>query len=200
MVRWLRKKIRAQISARVSRETLLSQAVHGDNITALAAIEELKERLLFQDGTLQGLSFAGARLHTVQVSNARLQLPYLTGAVLTSCYLGDTDLSKARLLKANLADGNLRECKLVDADLTGAVLRGAHLAKADLRGAVLRSTDLTGANLWQAHLHAANFTGAVLTQANLSGANFNPHTIMPDGRNWHSELDLSLYTGRPIIA
>ena len=200
MVRWLRKKIRAQISARVSRETLLSQAVHGDNITTLAAVEELKERLLFQDGTLQGMSFAGARLHKVQLAKARLQLTDFTGAVLTSCYFGDTDLSKAKLLKANLADGNLRECKLVDADLTGAVLRGAHLAKADLRGAVLRSTDLTGANLWQAHLHAANLTGADLKQANLSGARFNAHTILPDGQYWHAELDLSVYTGRPITA
>lgn len=200
MVRWLRKKIRTEISARLSRETLLSQAVHGDNLTAIAAIEELKERLCFQDGSMQGLSFAGARLHKVQLAKARLQLTDFTGALLTQSYFGDTDLSKSKLLKANLTDANLRECKLTDADLTGAMLRGVHLAKADLRGAVLRSANLTGANLWQAHLQAANLTGADLSQANLSGAHFNSHTVMPDGQHWHPDLDLSVYTGRTIAA
>lgn len=200
MIRWLQKKLLKQIGTRLSRETLLSQAVHGDNGTAIAAVEELKERLCFQDGSLQGHNFAGARLHKVQLAKARLQLADFTGATLTTCYLGDADLSKAKLVKANLSDANLRECKLTDADLTGASMRGTHLAKADLRGAVLRSADLTGANLWQVTLHAANLTGAELRDANLSDTLFNTHTIMPDGQHWHAALDLTVYTRRSLSA
>lgn len=194
MIRWLKKKIYAEINARIPREKLLATALHGDNAAALAAIAELKQRLHFQDGSLQGQNFAGAQLSRVELAKARLQLVDFTGAVLAGCYFGETDLSKARLLKADLTGGNLRDINLSDADLTGAILRGVHLAKANLRGANLRSTDLTGANLWGAHLHAANLTGALLIGVNLSGAQFDVSTVLPDGETWHPDIDMHVYT------
>lgn len=200
MLGWLSRKIKTQISARLSRETLLVRAAHSDNITALAAIEELKERLHFQDGSMRGHNLAGARLQNVRLAKAVMQLIDLTGADLRGAYFGESDLVKARLSKADLSDSNLRDIRLADADLTGAVLRRAHMAGADLRGALLRSADLSGANLWQALCHAADLTGADLTGANLIGVQFNSHTILPDGQLWSVDIDLSIYTGRRVEA
>ncbi|MBK9125596.1 MAG: pentapeptide repeat-containing protein [Chloroflexi bacterium] len=200
MLGWFSRKIKTQVAARMSREALLARAVHSDNITALAAIEELKERLHFQDGSMQGHNLAGARLQNVRLAKALMQLIDLTGADLRGAYFGETDLVKARLIKADLSDSNLREIRLTDADLTGAKLRGAHMAGADLRGALLRSADLTGANLWQAACQATDLTGADLTGANLTGVRFNSHTILPDGQLWSHEIDLTIYTGRRVEA
>lgn len=194
MVRWIIRRVRAQIAARLPRETLLRQVVHGDNITALAAIEELKERLMFQDGSLQGISMAGARLQNVRLAKANISLVDFSGATLIGCYFGAADLRKARLLQADLSEGNLREAKLLEADLTGARLRGAHLAQGDFRRALLRSTDLTGANLWHTRLEAADLRGAILFGSNLQHALFDPETIMPDGLNWSDALDVERYT------
>lgn len=200
MLGWFSRKIKSQVAARMSREALLARAAHSDNITALAAIEELKERLCFQDGSLQGRNLAGARLQNVRLAKALMQLIDLTGADLRGAYFGEADLSKARLIKADLSDSNLREVRLTDADLTGAKLRRAHMAGADLRGALLRSADLTGANLWQALCHAADLTGADLIGVNLTGARFNTHTILPDGQPWSQEVDMTVFTGRRVEA
>lgn len=194
MIRWLFKTINAQVYARLSREALVQRLTSAGNMGALAAVEELKQRLCFQDGSLQGVSMAGAQLQQVRLAKARLPLADLTGATLRGCYFGDADLSKARLTKADLSDGNLRGACMAGADLTGATLARAHLARADLRDAVLCAADLRDANLWSADLRGADLRGATLTGANLHHAQFDDRTRLPDGTPWHVGANVEAYT------
>ncbi|OJJ16986.1 hypothetical protein BKI52_30175 [marine bacterium AO1-C] len=73
---------------------------------------------------------------------------------------------------------NLVNARLYDANFYGTSLIGANLFMADLRNVDFRNTDLTGVNLFE---------------SNIKRAKFNEYTILPDGIEWHKEIDLSNY-------
>jgi uncharacterized protein YjbI with pentapeptide repeats len=111
----------------------------------------------FADVSLQGATFAGARLR-------------------------QADFSAAVLKRVNLAGTDLR-----DLNAYGAVFTGSNLAGADMVNGSYVGAYFEGANLRGAHLEGANLSGAELaraqglTQSQLQGACGDPATTLPRG-------------------
>lgn len=120
----------------------LSQCINISNRDALAGI----------DGSNSNLS--GLSIPSAPGAN-------LSGAILSSTYMGFGDYTNANFTGADFTDG-----RLYSSNFTGANFTDANLARVDLRDA-----NLTGANL----------TGADLTGADLSGILYDDQTVWPTG-------------------
>ena len=77
-----------------------------------------------------------------------------------------------------------------------AYLHGADLAKANLQGASIFRAHLQGADLRNADLRGVDMRGAELDGANLTGAIFDATTVLPDGKPWTLDTDLTRFTDR----
>jgi len=75
-------------------------------------------------------------------------------------------------------NADLSNARLYDANFEGARLYGANLTKADLRNINFRNADLTGVNLYK---------------SNMTNAKFDEKTVLPDGNQWNSEINLSKF-------
>jgi uncharacterized protein YjbI with pentapeptide repeats len=99
-----------------------------------------------------------------------------------------------------------REVRLVD--LSGTTfrlidLRGVDLSELDLSDTDLSAADLRNANLFGAKLEYSNLNGtylqganlgfADLTNANLDTEHFSETTILPNGDNWKSGIDMTCF-------
>lgn len=150
----------------------------------------------------------GANLMRANLMRADLRWANLIGAFLFEADLSRADLRDADLRRADLSGANLIEAFLRKADLIEADLRKADLSGTDLNGAILfraylSGANLSGANLIEANLIEANLIGANLSRADLSGANLRGAnlgganlrgSILPDGRTWTPETDMSVFT------
>jgi pentapeptide repeat protein len=104
----------------------------------------------------------------------------LSGKDLSSCYLGQANLSNAILVNANLFMADLNGANLADADLSGADLSATNLTNADLSGAILTDTNLLVADLKNANLIGASIEGARnLTQEQLATATLDQTKKIP---------------------
>lgn len=126
-------------------------------------------RAYMQDALLRGANLESASLRWAELISANLESAYLSDADLTEANLGAANLHYAQLINARMM-----KCSLLNAELTEANLQGANLINADLRGAIL--------------LHAN------LVQANLTRAQFDESTILPNGRRWTHNTDMTEYT------
>ena len=109
-------------------------------------LEKLKMTKQCKNCYLVGVSFDGADLRGVNLTDAYLEYANLSGA----------DLQGANFSDANLEGANLSEADLTGADLTGADLQGANFGGANLDGANLSEANLRGADLNKANLRGAN--------------------------------------------
>jgi uncharacterized protein YjbI with pentapeptide repeats len=85
---------------------------------------------------------------------------------------------------ANLEYGRFYGANLQDINFRGANLTGANFAGADLRGALLLN----------AKLERVNFQGAALAGADLAAATFDSETILPDGTQYHEDVEWGKFT------
>ncbi len=190
---------------------------------AAPAADELRRHGWLTDGSLANAMFRRANLEKVNLSNAdlrganfhraRLAEADLWRANLAQCDMGGAWLNGARLWDANLEGVNLWQARMQNADLRRAncenvLLNEAKLDEADLRetnfkGANFKDARLTGANFHEAILTGCDFTGADLSGVNLRGAIlrraifdnaiFDGRTLLPDGKYWTPNRDLSGY-------
>lgn len=205
---------------------LLAQFGSSVRNIARAASEELRRRGWLHDGSLQGeylleADLAGAvlskaDLRRANLGDANLQNAELVLANLQSTRLDGSNLQQANLLAANLQraslisaklqganlqEADLQEAELIAADLRNGRLRRANLQRAYLNGANLEKADLREANLREVYLRSTNLRkadlhGADLEGANLNEADFDEDTILPDGRKWIPDTDLTIFTNK----
>src|SRR5215213_7098187 len=100
-----------------SKLTLIRQMGSSDNRQVLHAIEALKSKGWFRDGSLQGAQLENANLQGAALAKADMQRANLQGANLTKAYLGETQLKAACLCQVQLCGANMRNVILVEADL-----------------------------------------------------------------------------------
>lgn len=148
-----------------------------------AMLDALRERLAYQDGSLNSVDWSLAKLNGVALSSCRLYKANFAGASLRGAYFGYSDLRHACLKEADLSEANLREARLEGADMSGANLQSANLARADLRGALLVSANLVSANLWETDLRGADLSRAIMTACATHRIKVDQSTILPDGKS-----------------
>jgi hypothetical protein len=192
------------VGVRNEKKRLIIELRSKDNITALNALEQIREKGWHKDGTLKGVNLLYANLQEAKLHDVNLQ-----GALLVLANLQDALLYRANLQSANLMLANLQGAHLDDANLQGANLMLANLQSAHLDDANLQATDLLKANLQGARLSGAKLQGtnleeASLQAADLRGVEFDEKTVLPDPNRsqgsfnfhkyWTPEIDMSRYT------
>lgn len=153
----------------------------GSGSQTQAMLDALRERLAYQDGSLNSVDWSLARLNGVTLSSCLLSKANFAGANLRGAYFGYSDLRKACLKEADLSEASLREARLEGADMSGANLQSANLARADLRGVLLVAANLTSANLWETDLRGADLSRAIMTACATHSIKVDRSTILPDG-------------------
>ncbi|MDX2138124.1 MAG: pentapeptide repeat-containing protein [Chloroflexota bacterium] len=172
------------------------------------------------DAVLQGvvLRFAdlrGANLSGTNLSNADLRYTLMQQANTRDIF--DVDIVRQELLDDLLnfdGIGSLTAIYLIqsaayspqtifiNADLRGADLTGADLSYSDFRNSVVLEANFAGTNLYM-----SNFTGAIVEE-NLADAiqsaegmrevglppQFDRNVMLPNGGNWSSSRDLTIFT------
>lgn len=123
----------------------------------------------------------------------------LSGKSLAGIIMSNQDLSRRDLSFGNLWGAELSYAYFVDSDLTAVDFTDAEMKGADLSNANLTNANLTGADLRRAKLVNANLQGAKLTAAKLSGAmlkgvTYDEFTILPNGKPWSAETDMTQFT------
>ncbi|GAB4530553.1 MAG: hypothetical protein OHK0046_51180 [Anaerolineae bacterium] len=199
------------------RRQLVRDVGGRDNLTALNALREMRER--------DWLNGTEGVLKAANLEDAELQGADLRGAILRRANLNTANLNKADLREADLRRAVLRDATLRGANLSSANFGGAQLQSADLSTANLRETSLRGAFLWRANLAEAllmkaDLRGADLFQADLRGAYlgeadlryafvgisetfdsdgrrartlFDENTMLPDHTKWTPDTDLTRF-------
>ena len=167
---------------------------------AQGLLEALRERLAYQDGTLEAVDWSGAQLNAALLSSCRLSNANFSLASLRGAYLGYSDLRRVNFAGADLSEAHLREANLENALLTGSSLRGANLARANLTNARLIDVDFSRANLWETNLCGADLTGARLFESNLRNVKTDKSTILPDGAACASAESLMQFVARVGLA
>jgi hypothetical protein len=117
----------------------------------------------------------------------------LSGADLEQVELHDANLEGARLSKANLKGAKLDYCNLKGAILIDANLQSSSLTYCNLEGARL-SPDVYLARAQITNLKDANLSSTILKGTYLHDVSFNENTILPDGTNWSTNVDLHRFT------
>lgn len=123
---------------------------------------------------LAGKNLAGMILSAKDLSHRDLSYANLWGSDLSYTYFVSSDLTEVDFTDAEMQDTDLRHANLKNSNLTGADLRGASLVGANLQG--------------------ANLTAAELSKAVLTGAIYDEFTILPNGKLWSSEADITRFT------
>jgi pentapeptide repeat protein len=177
-----------------SKPILIRQMASRDNKLALQAVEALKARGWFRDGSLQCAHLERANLCGAALAMADLERAVLRYADLSRAYLGDTNLRGADMEEVVLHRANLRNVILREANLTRADLRGAYAPAAQLHGANLGYANLQECNFWQAALFGVNLQGADMVKAIFYETAFDSSTVLPDGTSWSSTTDLRRFT------
>ena len=141
------------VSEQDEKQRLIREMGNSDNATALAAVEELRERGWLTDGTLHGADLSYANLHKVNLNGASLVGVNLGGAFLMEADLIGTDLRFANLqgsfsirtyfLGANLQDAILRDSKLNYAIFISAVMDDTDVVGATFDNTILFDVDLS---------------------------------------------------------
>lgn len=114
------------------------------------------------------VSFADAKLNSVDLHHLHLKSADFTGADLTGCKFHQCVIESGMFRNAILRDAVLVGCKLQGADLTNVDFTGANLGDADLTGA-----KLTGANLKDANLRSTKLDGVDLSKVK----NYDPQSF-----------------------
>lgn len=165
-------------------DRLIDQIRSGSSSSATRAmLGALRERLAYQDGSLNAVDWSLAKLNGVTLSSCLLSNANFAGANLRGAYFGYSDLRKACLKEADLSEASLREAQLKGADMSGANLQSANLARADMRGVLLVSANLTSANLWETDLRGADLSRATMTACATHNIKVDQSTILPDGKS-----------------
>lgn len=198
------------------QQRLVRHAGSRVNDVSVKAIEELRynDWLVGKNGLLEGASLQDANLKGAYLQSASLHGANLYGANLQGANLGNANLREASLYMANLQGAQLQGTDLGSANLYGANLhlanlQGANLEEANLflaklEGASFLFTKLLRASLYMANLQGANLLntrldGADLRLANLENAALSSYcldekTILPDGKCWMPNTDLTRFT------
>ena len=116
----------------------------------------------------------------------------LLSRIVDACKNENISIPK-QLIDAKLQSADLHEIDLSDWNLGGSVLSSANLRDSNLSGAYLAGTVLANANLSGANLRGANLDRAIIFDARLDGVLWDETTILPDGQNWSSSVDLTKY-------
>ncbi|MCA0458838.1 MAG: pentapeptide repeat-containing protein [Chloroflexi bacterium] len=177
-----------------SKNALIQQMGSSDNKQVLKAVELLKAKGWFRDGSLHAAQLEKANLRGAALARAEMQRANLRGANLTKAYLGETQLKAAILAEAVLHEANMRSVVLTEADLSGADLSRAYLALAHLTGTNFQNATLHGTNFWQADLSGANLEGAAMRDVVFFETRFNEQTVLPDGSRWTTTTEWARFT------
>lgn len=146
------------------KQRLIRQMGSKENGLALQAVEELRVMGALKDGSLRGMNFEEADLHSAQMGRVDMR----------QAKMDFSKLQKAVLFFADLENADMSGVQMEGTVLTFANLRSTNLVAADLRGALLMGADLTNAKLDQAR--------------------FDENTQLPDQSNWHKGVDMTRFT------
>ena len=161
---------------------------------ASVLLDSLRERMAFQDGSLEEVDWSLACLDSAVLASCRLTQANFARASLRGAYFAYSDLRFVNLEHADLFEAHMREANLQSANLNGCDLRCTNLARANLAGAELANANLSDANLWETNLSGANLTGARLTRCSLHNVITDTATILPDERSCRSTSELQAFT------
>ena len=145
------------MSEQEEMDRLIARIRNADHATALAAIDELKERGDIWFGKLRGANLSGAKLHGVNLTSFEGHTAFLKGVNLTGADLSEAVLDRVCFAEANLQGVDLSHASLREADfekafLDGAIIYNADLSEADFRNSSLRQTILSGSTMVKAVL------------------------------------------------
>ena len=192
-------RIRQSLESRwyryVSTERLILKIRRGKSGPAASALlDSLRERMAFQDGSLEEVDWSLACLDGAVLSSCRLTQANFARASLRGAYFAYSDLRYVDFEHADLFEAHMREANLQSANLNGCDLRSTNLARANLASAGLTNANLSDANLWETNLCGANLKGACLTRCSLRNVITDMATILPDERPCRSTSELQAFT------
>lgn len=147
------------------KDSLVREAGSISNETAKNAISELRKRHWLEEGSSL---LTSQNLQNANLAGADLRRANLTGTVLVG----------VNMSAANLGDSNLTE---------------ANLSLADLSDADLYLSNLSGTNLFMVNFSGSDLREAVLTKAKINQTTFDENTILPNGKKWTPDTDLTIF-------
>jgi uncharacterized protein YjbI with pentapeptide repeats len=130
---------------------------------------------------LTGAMLPGAKLQSIDLTEAQLEKANFTGADLSGAFLKGARMQNILLEDAVVKGTDLQGADLTDAFARRANLDGANLSKATLTNAYLVEANLSNANLQDADLRSADLSGAIFNNTSLNGARYNKVTKFPAG-------------------
>jgi hypothetical protein len=169
---------REEIQKKIQRkELLLSEMRSGINTVARRAAEQLREDAR-KEGTLpsfRGEDFINANLDGIGFSDGDFQETHFVFSSLNDTRFFDCNFEKAFICATGLKGGYISRCNF----------RQATLVLVDLENTILTANVLAGADLSHANLKGVTFR---------EGNMISGKTIMPDGTNWSSNMDMRRFT------
>lgn len=165
---------------------LLLQLRHPNPDIALQAFMEINHSKMLRDGSLEGEELRDVNLPYVIMQLTRLRGVDFYGANLEGASFVGADLKGVNFMDANLKQAKLNGTDLRNVSFLNAKLQGATLWAAKLKGARFkRERPLTG-YMWK--------DGVQEEVPMWDESYFDQNTILPDGRKWSPEIDMSYYT------
>jgi hypothetical protein len=179
----------------VERKTrLLVELRSRSNDAAKRAIAQLRAEGWLVDGILKGSNLSRANFYETDLDDANLESVNLEYANLEKAWLRTSKLEGASLFCAKMHGARLHYADMRNTDLSLVELQNADLTLTDLRNAVLFSSDLQNSVLVGTDLRGANLLEANLENVTFNGLKFDEATILPDGKNWTPNSDLTCFT------
>lgn len=196
-------------------ETLMREITSPSNQVAINALNELRHLSLIQNSdsllkhsslevNWEGANLDNANLEYINLFKGNLSNASLENANLQNAYLRNANLNNTNFYGANLKHVNFNDTLTENINLTFASLCYADLANLKLDNLMVWSTDfsnarLTGVSLRNADLRLCNFENTNLYKSDLTNTKiasnlWNENTVLPDGKNWHPDEDLSRFT------
>jgi hypothetical protein len=176
------------------KEDLIREMGSYSTPIALRAVEALRARGWLEDGSLIGRNFKEAELERANLQRAVLNRTSFVGA-----NLRDTKTYHVQMKNVQMCDSDLRFGRFNVSDFSSSTM-----CSMDARGARFRACNFESAYLHESDFESCDFDGSNMKGTNLSNTNlegaifenvtFDEKTLMPDGRWWTPETDISRFT------
>jgi hypothetical protein len=132
-----KEKEQKAVSENAEKQKLIVELRSPYHMIAMNALEQIRERRWYDDGSLKGVYLVEANLQNAFLFEANLEAAVFAKANLKTANLFGANLQKAKLWQTDLEDADLRKTNLKDAFLVDINLRGALIGDTDFEGAIL---------------------------------------------------------------
>lgn len=147
------------------------------------------EKTTFINSMLENCTFDFAYLLKVNFTSATLKNLNIKSAVLIDTNFTSCIMPKSKFIDCIIQNGIFANTKINEGIFDGTDISYADFSNANLEGASFVKANLKGSNLRGTRLYGSNFRGS-----NLNEVLLDKYTTLPDGKQWTSDVDLTLYS------